>query len=236
MTESSWNPRQPGPPPQSSQQSPQQPEPPRGTDASQPPETSQGHGALQSPGPSSQPNGQDAAGQDAATPPHGQPAVPQAGGQSHPAQSYPAQPYRAEPHRQAYEPQVLRQPQQNGCVRRVPLVVAVVAGLVLGGGGVGLTWWLTSGPGEGAEADAAAACAVAERVEPGVPSEKNMGEYRRWAAAVELANAAAEEDPALEQFAEAFAKPYLLVRQTMADDTPEFRQAVTGMRAACDDL
>ncbi|GAA1208050.1 hypothetical protein [Prauserella alba] len=165
---------------------------------------------------------------------------------------YPQQP---EPHRQAYQPQALHQPQSlgqpqspgqlspslhqsthNGRVSRLPLVVAAVAGLVLGGGGVGLTWWLTSGPGEAAEADAAAACAVAERVEPGVPSEKSMGEYRRWAAAVELANAAAEEDPALEQFAEAFAKPYLLVRQTMADDTADFRQAVTGMRAACDDL
>lgn len=116
------------------------------------------------------------------------------------------------------------------------VVPAAVAGLVLGAGGVGLAWTLTTGgAAEGAEADAAAACEVVART-PAIDLEGNYASYRRWGAAAELAAAAGELDPRYASLGEALAKPLWIAQETFDTKSTEFSEAMTAARAACADL
>ncbi|GAB3575552.1 hypothetical protein GCM10027445_38210 [Amycolatopsis endophytica] len=123
----------------------------------------------------------------------------------------------------------MTQPQTATPVRRwrVP-VVALVAGLVIGGGAVGLTW-LGSTP---ARSDVATACEIVGRTTTLDPAT-DYAQYLRWGAAAQLAKAAAEQDPSRQALADALDKPVLVVQSTFAADGPEFETALSEAKAAC---
>ncbi|NIH82787.1 hypothetical protein [Amycolatopsis viridis] len=136
------------------------------------------------------------------------------------AQPYPAQPYSVPSPR-----------------RRWPLaVVALVVGLVVGAGIVGLVWIGTGSgaAGSGAAADVDAACAAVARTTSLDPVDKYAG-FQRWGAAAQLAAAAAEQEPRYQSLADALKAPVDIVMQNFAAKGPEFDAAMTRARAACDD-
>ncbi|MFC4004487.1 hypothetical protein ACFS2C_18255 [Prauserella oleivorans] len=116
-------------------------------------------------------------------------------------------------------------------------MAALAAGLVLGGGGVGLVWALTVGGGpEGAEADVAAACEVVART-PTIDLEgNNYASYRRWGAAAELAAAAGELDPRYSSIAETLGKPLRIAQASFDTESTEFSEAMAAAREACADF
>lgn len=115
--------------------------------------------------------------------------------------------------------------------RRWLLPVAIVVGVLVGGGAVGLTWALTSEPSEGPAADVSAACAAVERTPVLVPED--FASFRRWAAASELAASAAEVDKSYQPLADALAKPVHRYQSTFDAKDEEFRQAISAARQAC---
>ncbi|EID53719.1 hypothetical protein SacxiDRAFT_1471 [Saccharomonospora xinjiangensis XJ-54] len=117
--------------------------------------------------------------------------------------------------------------------RRGAVVLAAVAGLVLGGACVGGAWWLTSGSSDGAEADAAMACEIVARA-PRITEEDSSGLYR-WGAASGLAKAAAEVDSSYREFASALEKPLHVFHSTFEASGPEFDKAMREAKAACAD-
>lgn len=118
--------------------------------------------------------------------------------------------------------------------RRWALVVtALVVGLVVGAGVVGLVW-IGSGPGAVAS-DAEAACAAVERTTSLDPRTQYAG-FQRWGAASQLAAAAAEQDPRYQALADALKAPLEIVTRTFEASGPEFDAAMTRARSACDDL
>lgn len=166
----------------------------------------------------------------------------------------PQQPFE----QQSYEPQFGQQAQPPhpyqpqpgvpwrpaGRARPSPLVLAAVAGLVLGGGGVGLAWWLTSGSEEGAAAYAAGACAIVEEHEADSTadaggeadsSEGPLAESHRWTAAWGLAKSAADQDPSFKAIGDSFDDLNVFVSRAEFD-TDEFRETVAEAKAACDDV
>ncbi|MEU6646237.1 hypothetical protein ABZ863_27340 [Saccharomonospora sp. NPDC046836] len=114
------------------------------------------------------------------------------------------------------------------------VVLALAAGLLLGGGGVGLAWLLTSSEAEGAAADAEAACTVVRRTTDLDPVE-NVAAYRRWAGAAEIA-AAGEADKRYQPLADAVRKPVNILQQMMSTDSQEYTDALSAARQACADL
>ncbi|MDQ0380578.1 hypothetical protein [Amycolatopsis thermophila] len=113
---------------------------------------------------------------------------------------------------------------------RLP-VAALVAGLVVGGGAVGLVW-LGSAAGS---PDVETACAIVGRTTRLDP-EADYAQYRRWAAAAELAAVAAEQDPRRQALADALRRPIEIVQATFRADGPEFDAAMTRARGACADI
>ncbi|AIJ21317.1 hypothetical protein AMETH_1225 [Amycolatopsis methanolica 239] len=118
--------------------------------------------------------------------------------------------------------------------RRWPLVVtALVVGLVVGAGIVGLVW-IGSGPGAAA-ADADAACAAVARTTSLEPDTQYAG-FQRWGAASQLAAAAAEQEPRYQALADALKAPLEIVMRTFEASGPQFDAAMNRARSACDDL
>lgn len=151
-----------------------------------------------------------------------------------PSQPNPPQPQSSYP-QQSFDPRMGQQPSQAGRRRRLPLVLAAVAGLVLGGGGMGLTWWLTSGSEDGAAAYAAGACDIVDAFEPSPSSEPGYLDNYRLTAAYALAKTAGEEDPAFSTLSEK-ADDLIIFAQRLEFDSPEAREVIAEVRAACDDL
>jgi hypothetical protein len=122
-----------------------------------------------------------------------------------------------------------RPPRRTG-----PLVVAVVAGLVVGAGAVGLAW-LLSAPND-AEADAAAVCGVLDRT-PVPKDAKSMEDisaedFRRWAVA-EVGPSMAKRDPDLKPLADALGK---ILPSIQRFDIEEARKAIDRATELCDDV
>jgi hypothetical protein len=118
--------------------------------------------------------------------------------------------------------------------RTGPLVVAVVIGLVVGAGAVGLTWLLST-PSD-ADADAAAVCGVLDRT-PVPTDEKSMEsiseeDFRRWAIA-EVGPSMAKRDPDLEPLADALGKILPAIQRFEID---EARKSIDRAAELCDDL
>jgi hypothetical protein len=108
-------------------------------------------------------------------------------------------------------------------------------GLLLGGGGVGLAWALTSGgPDSGAESDATFACAAIEDSDiPSDPEDVPFSLIRRWAGASELAAAAAEADSSYESLAHEFNGVSLGIRSF---DFEQVDEAAEKAKDLCADL
>jgi hypothetical protein len=118
--------------------------------------------------------------------------------------------------------------------RTAPLVVAVVIGLVVGAGAVGLTWLLST-PSD-AEADAVAVCGVLDRT-PVPTDEKSMEsiseeDFRRWAIS-EVGPSMAKRDPDLEPLADALGK---ILPSIQRFDIDEAKKAIARATELCDDL
>ncbi|OQO91180.1 hypothetical protein B1813_17025 [Saccharomonospora piscinae] len=118
--------------------------------------------------------------------------------------------------------------------RGVPLVFGLVAGVLVGAGGIGLTWWLTTpSDGGGADADARAACEIADRTSTVDVREDSAANLHRWGAVVSLAAAAAEPGEKYDSLYEALNKPLLIFRQQYDTDSPEYAEAMQAAREAC---
>ncbi|KAA9152232.1 hypothetical protein FPZ12_037300 [Amycolatopsis acidicola] len=114
--------------------------------------------------------------------------------------------------------------------RRWPVVVALAAGLIVGGGGVGLGWALSSSSPD--NADAAQACELVARTDSLDPSTQ-LASYDRWGAAMQLARAAADADPKYKPLSEALDKPAQIVARTFEASGPQYEAAMAAARAAC---
>lgn len=117
------------------------------------------------------------------------------------------------------------------------MLVGLLVGLLVGGGGVGLTWFLLS-PSEEEEADAAAtdaaaACEVVLRTETVVADDDALTGLHRWGGAMSLAMAAAEADPAYQDLSDKIEAPYKLYQRFMVEG-PEFDDAIQTARTACE--
>ncbi|WP_197320749.1 hypothetical protein [Saccharomonospora sp. NB11] len=117
------------------------------------------------------------------------------------------------------------------------VLAGALVGLLVGGGGVGLTWFLLADDAaEGAEADARDACAIVERTPTVEPTKESAAHMYRWGAAAGLAMAAAEADPTYESLSEAIRKPYILFQRYFDIENAEFQSAMTDARTACADF
>ncbi|PXY17272.1 hypothetical protein DI005_34275 [Prauserella sp. PE36] len=117
--------------------------------------------------------------------------------------------------------------------RRAPLLLGLLVGVLLGGGGVGLGWLLSSsGDAEGAQADATAACDLVART-PHVDLEADLTGLYRLSAASSLAGAAAEADGAYEPVNEALRDVVNYVQRRMDAESEGFRESMAAARAAC---
>ncbi|MFF5991497.1 hypothetical protein [Prauserella flavalba] len=116
------------------------------------------------------------------------------------------------------------------------LLLGVLVGVLLGGGGVGLGWLLSSsGDAEGAQADATAACDLVART-PHVDLEADLTGFYRLSAASALAGAAAEADDAYEPVNEALRDVVNHVQRHLDTRGEDFRTAMDAARTACADV
>jgi hypothetical protein len=104
------------------------------------------------------------------------------------------------------------------------LVAGLVVGLVVGGGGLGLAWMLSSG-GSGSDIDAV--CELVAGTEP-LTKEFELGDMRRLAGVGELAAALAEDDPTHKPLATA------LEESVRAAQSFDLEQSGTSLRRAQD--
>ncbi|MBK1789318.1 hypothetical protein [Prauserella cavernicola] len=146
-----------------------------------------------------------------------------------------AQPQQPQQPQQPFQPQY--QPQAPAPKsRRGPVLLGLVAGLVVGGGGVGLGWLFSSSSGdEGAQADAAAACDILDRT-PEVDLDADLSGFFRLSAASALAAAAAEVDGAYEPVNGALREVGQYVQRRMDTESDDFVAALDAARAACSEL
>jgi hypothetical protein len=115
------------------------------------------------------------------------------------------------------------------------IVVAVLAGLVIGGGGVGLAWALTakSDP-TGTDADAQAVCGILARTPDPVNFDQfGLADAERWAAAGNLADAVAAVNARYRPLADALRDAHNAVTQL---DLPNVRSAAGKARQLCANL
>jgi hypothetical protein len=120
--------------------------------------------------------------------------------------------------------------------RRLPVVLGLVAGLIIGGGGVGLGWLLSSGPAEpsGPAAEAAAACtAIRGAALPAGGADVTETSARRWVGAGELAGAAAAADPRYRQLGDALGTVEHAV-ETLDTGSDRTQDAVRQAQAICE--
>ncbi|HVV13767.1 hypothetical protein [Amycolatopsis sp.] len=115
--------------------------------------------------------------------------------------------------------------------RRRPLVVvALVAGLIVGGGAVGLGWALSGSSPD--NTDVTAACDAVARTESIDPTSQYAA-YLRWGGASSLASAAAEADPQYKPLADALRAPLDIVARTFQASGPQYDAAISAARQAC---
>jgi len=112
--------------------------------------------------------------------------------------------------------------------RWVPVVAALVVGLLVGGGVVGLTWLGSTSE----RSDVETACAIVDGT-TGMDPETDYEQFRRWNAAAELAAVAAESDPRRRSLADALREPADIVMRAFQAKGPEFEAAMARARAAC---
>ncbi|MEG3628650.1 hypothetical protein [Streptomyces poriticola] len=120
---------------------------------------------------------------------------------------------------------------------RGPLVTALLAGLLVGGGGVGAAWALSGGssPEGGTEADARGACsALAGLDESELATEGTAGDQamRRFAGAYSLSESAAAGDSSYEPLAEAVTRAFNRHRQVFEVDA-EVQKKLAEARDIC---
>jgi hypothetical protein len=121
--------------------------------------------------------------------------------------------------------------------RRVPggVLIALVVGLVVGGGGVGLGWLLSNNAGSGDQADAQAACDIINRVGP-FPGGASVGTVDdfRWGAAYALTNAAVKEDGRYTALANAVQQAMKAINSSSG--SAQINDLVSQAKAACTNL
>ncbi|MEU1278732.1 hypothetical protein [Streptomyces sp. NPDC005805] len=124
---------------------------------------------------------------------------------------------------------------------RGPVVAALVAGLVVGGGAVGAAWALTGGAasGEVAARDARGACAALADVDiadfRAEDRDASLVVHQRWSGAVTLAAAAAGGDPAHKPLADALSRASDRFLTTYEFDAQAKKEIATARRI-CDEL
>jgi len=148
-------------------------------------------------------------------PPPPQPGQPQPG---HPQLGYAAGPQSGQ---YQYGPPARRGPR--------PWLVGLLAGLVLGAGGLGLVWALSGS--DGIEADAEAVCGIVDRSV--IPTEDTPpDEFRRWGVS-EVAVSMAERDAKYQPLADELDKA---LRAMQTFDFDEMGKAANRAKEICDDL
>jgi len=125
---------------------------------------------------------------------------------------------------QGVPPQGFQQPYGPPRRRWGMLVAGLVIGLVVGGGGLGLAWMLSSGS-SGTDIDAV--CDLVARTEP-LTKDFELGDMRRLAGVGELAAALAEDDPTHKPLATA------LEEGVRAAQNFDLEQSGTSLRRAQD--
>jgi hypothetical protein len=114
-------------------------------------------------------------------------------------------------------------------------VVAALAGLIIGGGGVGLVWTLsgTSDP-TGTDADAKAVCGILARTPDPVNFDQfGLPEQQRWAAAADLSGAVAAVNARYKPLSDALTEAQNAVAQL---NLPAVRSAAGKARQLCASL
>ena len=107
---------------------------------------------------------------------------------------------------------------------------ALVIGLVIGAGGLGLVWVLTSDSSDG-DTDYTAVCELIVRTGP-LTKDFELGDMRRLAGVGELAAALAEDDPTHKPLATALEE---IVRSAQAFDLEQSGTALRRAQAICRD-
>jgi hypothetical protein len=115
------------------------------------------------------------------------------------------------------------------------LVVALVIGVVVGGGGVGLSWIAGDKTPSDANADAAATCALVRRASQPDTDDK-VNESSRWTGAWILAKVTAESDPRYQPLADALLEAGKVISATYEAKGPDFERAAQKARDFCDGL
>jgi hypothetical protein len=112
------------------------------------------------------------------------------------------------------------------------LVLGVLAGLVVGAGGVGLAWGLSGG--SDAAEDASAVCGIVLRTPdlPNEPGDITLEYTQRWAVS-EVAASLAAADATYRPLADALRDVMTSLRQFRQD---EMRSAMSNAKRICEDL
>lgn len=129
--------------------------------------------------------------------------------------------------------------QSNGDERplratKLPVIAALVGGLLIGAGGMAAGWGVSSSTSTGADADAAAACAALSRITD-EEFGSDLGVVSRFQGAYALAFAAAHAEWSFESLNEKFKEANRYVSRNDLDD-PEALEAIAAARQACEDL
>lgn len=150
-------------------------------------------------------------------------STPGTGPQDGPSPSRPPQGFPPPVVPQGYAPPAYGPPRR----RWGGLVAGLLIGLLVGAGGLGLVWALTSGgTGSGGD-DYEVVCGLVVRTEP-LTEDYELGDVRRLAGVGELAAALAEEDPTRQPLADELEKSVRAVKLFEVD------QAGTSLRRAQD--
>ncbi|MFJ7147882.1 hypothetical protein ACIQVT_06745 [Streptomyces sp. NPDC100445] len=142
---------------------------------------------------------------------------------------------------QPYQASVPPSPPTVPTAGRGPLVAALLIGLLVGGGGVGMAWALTGGPsdaGSSAMDDARGACEALDGVDASKLSTRGKaGEQAlyRFAGATALATAAAAGDSSYKPLAEAITRARNRQNQVFQVDAT-VKKELAEARGICADL
>lgn len=119
--------------------------------------------------------------------------------------------------------------------RRLSLVLTAVAGLVLGGGGVGLGWLLTSSPGDGTPDDITMACEIVGGLGPmaDTGSDAGFAQQNRLSAASALALSASTLDPRYEELSDLLRKATDAIASTFDVRNPTTADALRQANDFC---
>lgn len=117
---------------------------------------------------------------------------------------------------------------------RLPVVVAAVVGLVIGGGGVGLGWILSSRG--GSSDDIATVCDIVTGLGPmrDIGTDAGVIQQHRLGAASELSVAASTTDPRYKQLSDLLQKAMTAISRTFKADNPTTAQALRQSTDYCE--